>query len=254
MPPRIAILTFCVGADYKRAMKPGLDSKRDYAKRHGYEFITEGCEECWDKSKPIPWSKFNYILKHINDYDFLFWSDADVIITNPHIRLEDQVLPLLPADKDILWSHDACRHLNNGHLLIRGRSAWVTDYFRRAAQQTDLTYHVWWDNAAMIRLYESNAADRAKMETCEKHWLFNAFIYGPTNSATDSTTRLYEPGDFLIHFAGVYDNNNIHRLMLYARRQATNNKPLDKELLNRWRFTSPKNLVTATEEVENLPV
>ena len=43
---RIAILTFCVGADYKKAMEPGLASKRAYAKKHGYTFH-EGGEEIW---------------------------------------------------------------------------------------------------------------------------------------------------------------------------------------------------------------
>jgi len=237
---RIAILTFCVGPDYKRAMKPGIQSKYEYAKKHGYDFLCEGCEEVWDKSKPIPWSKFNYILKYINDYDFLFWSDADVLITNDTVTLEDQVLPLLPVDKDILWTWDACRHYNNGHMLIRGRSTWAADYFRRASQQNDLLYHTWWDNAAMIRLFESNPADKAKIETCKEHWKFNSYIYGPDNTATDTSTRLYEHGDFLIHFAGVYDAANIHRLMLYVQEQLRKGQPLDKTLLNKWRFETVK--------------
>ena len=237
--PKIAILTFCVGADYKKAMEPGLASKREYARRHGYDFH-EGGEDVWDRSKPIPWSKFHFILKYINDYDFLFWSDADVIVLNQERMLETQVLPLLPEDKDLLWTFDACNHLNNGHLLIRGRSVWAADYFKRASQQTDLLYHIWWDNAAMIRLYETNPADKAKMETCREHWLFNAYIYGPTDQADDTTTRLYRPGDFLIHFAGVYDPWNIHRLMLYVKQQQERGQPLDTARLNAWRKESVK--------------
>ena len=234
MPPRIAILTFCVGADYKKAMEPGLASKREYARKHGYDFH-EGGEDVWDRSKPIPWSKFNFILKYINNYDFLFWSDADVIILNQEQPLESQVIPFLPAEKDILWTHDACGHLNNGHLLVRGRSAWAADYFKRASQQSDLLYHIWWDNAAMIRLFETNPADQAKIETCSEHWKFNSYLYGPTDKADDTTTRLYQHGDFLIHFAGVYDPWNIHRLMLYAKQQYERSLPLDTSLLNAWR-------------------
>jgi len=247
---KIAILTFCVGADYKRAMKPGLDSKRAYAKKHGYIFLCDGCEEVWDKTKPIPWSKFNYILKHINDYDFLFWSDADVLITNDAIKLEDQVLPRLPAGKDILWTWDACNHYNNGHMLIRGRSEWAADYFRRASQQSDLLYHIWWDNAAMIRLFETNPTDRAMIETCREHWLFNSYLFGPNNTATDSSTRLYEPGDFLIHFAGVYNAANIHRLMLYVQ----SGQRLNRDLLTKWRQEPepPRDLETAANDIRTL--
>jgi len=251
MPPRIAILTFCVGADYKKAMEPGLASKRAYAKKHGYDFH-EGGEDVWDRSKPIPWSKFNFILKYINDYDFLFWSDADVIILNQEQPLESQVLPLLPANKDILWTLDACAHLNNGHLLVRGKSSWAADYFRRASEQNDLLYHIWWDNAAMIRLYESNPTDQAKIETCREHWKFNSYLYGPTDKADDTTTRLYKHGDFLIHFAGVYDPWNIHRLMLYTQRQYERGLPLDLALLNTWRKDVLKDRSQALEFLSKL--
>lgn len=246
--PKIAILTFCVGADYKKAMEPGLASKREYAKRHGYDFH-EGGDDVWDRTKPIPWSKFNFILKYINDYDFLFWSDADVIILNQELMLETQVLHLLPTEKDLLWTLDACHHFNNGHLLIRGKSAWAADYFRRASQQADLLYHIWWDNAAMIRLYETNATDKAMIETCREHWKFNSYIYGPTDKADDPTTRLYKPGDFLIHFAGVYDPWNIHRLMLYTKHQHDQGRPLNTILLDSWRKDNVKDKSAATTSI-----
>ena len=234
MPPKIAILTFCVGPDYKRAVEPGLRSKRDYAKRHGYTFL-EGGEEVWDRTRPIPWSKYSFFKKYLDDYDYLFCSDADVIIMNPALRLEDHVLPLLPADKDILWTDDACGHLNNGHLLVRGRSAWVRDFFTRCYAQTDLLYHPWWDNAAMIRLYETVPGDRAKIETCREHWTFNSYLFGPTNDSADPKTRLYKSGDFLIHLAGVYDPWNMYRFMIYVTHCQQYARPLDTVLLNRWR-------------------
>jgi hypothetical protein len=238
--PKIAILTFCVGPDYKKAMEPGLASKRAYAAKHGYAFHTGG-EDVWDHSRPIPWSKFNFILKYLDDYDYLFWSDADAILLDQTTPLETQVLPLLPADKDILWTFDACNHYNNGHLLVRGRSAWVRDYFNRCLNCRDLTYHIWWDNAAMIHLFETNPADKARIETCREHWKFNSYVFGPKDSADDPSTRLYRPGDFLIHFAGVYEPWNIYRMMKYVEQQHKKGAPLDTTLLNSWRKSAPFN-------------
>jgi hypothetical protein len=232
--PNIAILTFCVGADYKKAMEPGLASKRAYAAKHGYDFH-EGGEDVWDRSRPIPWSKFNFIRKHLNDYDYIFWSDADAIILNQDIRLETQVVPLLPTGKDMIWNYDACGHYNNGHVLYRGRSAWVSNFLKRAYQQTDLLYHIWWDNAAMIKLFESNKSDSDMIETCKSHWLFNSYVFGPKDTADDPATRLYAPGDFLIHFAGVYDPWNIYRMMKYALFCATTGKQPDPVILDAWR-------------------
>jgi len=232
--PSIAILTFCVGADYKKAMEPGLNSKRIYATRHGYDFHTGG-EDVWDHDKPIPWSKFHFILKYLDQYDYLFWSDADVILLNQDLRLEDHVLPHLPKDKDIVWTMDACNHYNNGHLLIRGKSAWVKDYFQRCLQQTDLLYHIWWDNAAMIRLFENNPLDNAKIHTLKEHWIMNSYLFGPNDTANDPSVRLYRHGDFLLHLAGVYNPTIIHKIMNYVAEQCTEKKPLDPQLLDKWR-------------------
>lgn len=252
--PRIAILTFAVGADYKRAMEPGMASKRAYAARHGYAFH-EGGEDVWDRKKPIPWSKIRFIQKYIDQYDYVFWSDGDVVITNPNIRIEDLLIPLLPEGKDMLWCRDACGNLNNGNVLFRGRSAWSKDFLERAYNQPELTHHIWWDNAAFILLYETVAADRAKIETCEDSARFNAYLFDRTNKAEGEAAfgRLYRPGDFLVHFAGVYDMWNIHRFMLYMGRCAAAGVSPDVGLLNTWRTQAPSR-TQAAEDGTTAPV
>jgi hypothetical protein len=64
--------------------------------------------------------------------------------------------------------------------------------------------------------------------------LFNSYVFGPNNSASDPV-RLYQRGDFLIHFAGVYDIWNIHRMMKYVKLQAEKSENLDAGLLDDWR-------------------
>jgi hypothetical protein len=232
--PSIAIITLCVGADYKRDMKLGLESKRKYAETHGYAFHCDGME-VWDREKPIPWSKFHYLLKYLDNYDYIFWSDADAIILRQDLKLETHILPLLPPNKDLLWTYDACNHYNNGHMLIRGKSLWVRDYFKRCLEQNDLLYHIWWDNAAMIRLFETNSNDKSKIETLKEHWIMNSYVFGPKDTANDPSTRLYKYGDFLIHFAGVYSSGAICKLMNYALEQYHLKKELDPVLCDKIR-------------------
>ncbi len=235
---KIAILTFAVGADYKRAMEPGMASKRAYAARHGYDFL-EGGDDVWDRKKPIPWSKIRFILKYLDDYDFLFWSDGDVILTNPNLKLEDHILPLLPNNKDMLWCRDACGNLNNGNVLFRGKSKWARDFLNECYKQEDLTHHIWWDNAAFIRMFEAVPANKVMIETCEDPARFNAYLFGRSDDASDTSIRLYRPGDFLVHFAGVYDMWNIYRFMTYVRTCTERRIPLDTNLLNEWRKSPP---------------
>ena len=112
---------------------------------------------------------------------------------------------MLPAEKDMLMLIDACGHLNSGNLLMRN-SAWLKDYWKRVGEQTDLLYHIWWENAAMIKLLETNTADLAHVEISGLHTRFNSYIQGLPGQP------LWLPGQFLVHFAGVYDIKKIRSL------------------------------------------
>ena len=102
---------------------------------------------------------------------------------------------------------DSCGHINDGNILIRN-SAWTRDFWSRVYKQTDLLYHPWWENAAVIKLLELNSSDFAKTEITNKCRLFNAYIQGLPNAP------LWEPGDFLVHFAGIYDVNKMNKFIL----------------------------------------
>ena len=194
------ILTLAIGKDFCQALAPSLDSKRAYAAKHGYTYIQSG-EEFWNRDRPIPWSKVEFVLKTLASYpegELFFLSDADVMITNMELSLEDHVAILLPADKDLLMTIDACGHLNSGNMLMRN-TAWLRDWWRRVGEQTDLLYHIWWENAAMIRLLETVPSDLAKTQTTAEHWRFNAYLRGLPGE------KLWTPDCLLVHFAGVYD-------------------------------------------------
>lgn len=204
----LTILTLAIGADYRRSLEKAFESKRAYAEKHGYKYLQAG-EESWDRNRPIAWSKVPYIIKQLNSLPegALVWqSDADVLITNLDLKIEDHVLPLLPADKDMLLIYDACGHLNSGNILMRN-TAWCREYWRRVNQRTDCTYHIWWENMAMIKLIEENASDREKIQITNQHKRFNAYVMGLPNEP------LWEQGDFLVHFAGVYKPEKMSALI-----------------------------------------
>ena len=203
----IHVLTLAIGADFKKALGPGLASKKSWCERHGYDYI-EGGEEFWNRSRPIPWSKVEFVLsvlERLSEGELVFLSDADVMITNPALRLEDIVVPLLPDGKDLLMTLDACGHLNSGNMLMRN-GAWLRDYWKRVGQQEDLLYHIWWENAAMIKLLETVPEDFARTEITSEHWKFNAYLQGLPGQ------KLWEPGALLVHFAGVYDLQKMEKL------------------------------------------
>lgn len=196
----VVITTLVIGADYTDAMEPCLKTKRDYVSKHGYTYIQGGSEH-WDRTRPIAWSKINFLLdvcSKLPEGELIWQSDADVVITNPSYTVEQQILPELPEGKDMVMTFDACGHINSGNILFRN-TAWSRDFWKRVGEQTQFTYHIWWENMAMIHLYETNPVDNQKIQITKKHKLFNAYLRGVEGEP------LWTPGDFLVHFAGVYD-------------------------------------------------
>jgi hypothetical protein len=209
----VVVATLVIGNDYRKGLAAALQSKVDWCAKHGYRYI-QGGEEFWDRERPIPWSKVRFmadLLGQLPEGELVFLSDADVMITNPTLRLEDEVLPLLPAQKDLLMTIDACGHVNSGNMLMRN-TAWLRDWWRRVGEQEDLVYHIWWENAAMIRLLEMNAGDLAKAQITAEHWRFNAYLRGLPGQP------LWEPGRLLVHFAGVYDLGRMGELIEEIKR------------------------------------
>jgi hypothetical protein len=207
--PPLTVLTLAIGADFVKGLAAALTSKEEWCVRHGYRWVLGG-EEHWDRDRPIPWSKVAFVLAELGrlpEGALVFLSDADVLVTNPAVRLEDVALPLLPAGKDLLMTIDACGHINSGNMLMRN-SAWLRDWWRRVGEQRDLTYHIWWENAAMIKLLETEEGDLARTEFTAEHWRFNAYLQGLPGQ------RLWQPGDLLVHFAGVY---SVERMQEYMK-------------------------------------
>lgn len=204
----IVIATLAIGADFRSGLAKALVAKAAYARRHGYVYL-EAHEEVWDRNRPIAWSKVGFImsiLERVPDGTVVWLSDADVLITNPELRLEEHVLPVFPADKYLMMTMDACGHVNSGNTFMRN-SIWLREFWRRVDAQHDLTYHIWWENAAMIRIIEDSATDAALVEICRDHRRFNSYLQGLPGEP------LWQPGDFLVHFAGVYSVAQMEQLI-----------------------------------------
>jgi hypothetical protein len=210
--PKIAVLTLCIGADYKRNLESCIQSKRDYCAKHGYDFILGG-EEWWDRSRPIAWSKMGFFIHHMKEsilsgkYDYLWLSDADVYITNMDLKVEEHMLPLLPEGKDVLFCVDAFDHINSGNIFLRPTPR-VIDWFDRVDHRDECVNHIWWENGAMLLEWRDSPQDLEWFEIYEADpTRFNAYLAGLPGKKT------WTPGCFLVHFAGVYDAKKISGLV-----------------------------------------
>jgi hypothetical protein len=204
---KITILTLATGADYKKKLSRCLQSKRDYAEKHGYKYI-EGGDEWRDYSRPISWSKMGFFIHHLQrgEPDEIFWlSDADVYITNHSLRIEDHILPVFPENKDLLFCVDAYDHINAGNIFARP-TARVIDWLKRVDGRKECINHIWWENGGMLLEWQDHPEDLAWTEIREGDSArFNAYLKGLEGR------QLWSPGTWLIHFAGIYNPDEINK-------------------------------------------
>jgi len=163
------------------------EDKADYCAIHNYDFIGAS-NRLGDISRPPPWDKILLLERHLEQYDWLFWTDADAVIMDFSPRLED----FLDDTADIIITKDV-NGINSGNWFLKN-SPGVFRFLRDVYKQEDLIHHIWWEQAAMMRLIENRPDLRIK-------------YLDPVsfNSYHDQ----FSPGDFMLHFAGICDKGNL---------------------------------------------
>jgi mannan polymerase II complex MNN10 subunit len=162
-------------------------NKRDYARKHGYDFIQE--TTLLDPSRPASWNKILAVEKHLSNYDWIFWTDADSLVMNPAIRLEDIVLD---TGEDCIFTQDE-NGLNAGEFFVR-RSVWVKKFLGEVWAQDQFKDHVNWEQAAITHLLLTKPEYRSHIRYIDQSRI---------NSYGSPYGKTYKEGDFIVHFAGL---------------------------------------------------
>ena len=218
---KIAIVTL---GDKK--VKPWNDvsfpNKLEYCKHHGYDFISS--DHLLD-DRPPGWSKIPLLLQHLDDYDYLFWSDTDSLIVQPHIRLEDLLVPMpdlifcMGGTKGKYWT------LNSGEFFVKN-SSWARGFLNTVYAQEFLV-NTPTDRGRYVSKTKEDEQSRQKCGCSGCKWFKydqKAFIhvlhhmsdsekrdhvvcYEPDNiSYFNGYGQNYKEGCFIHHFPGKYKN------------------------------------------------
>jgi galactosyl transferase GMA12/MNN10 family len=196
---KFAICSVVSGTEFKKSVELCTQSQEAYALRHGYTRITD--ESVCDPSRPLPWSKIPLIQKYLSHYDYIVWMDADVLIMNPEIKLEIFINMMKPSSFMII-GHDL-NNLNTGVFVIRNCPL-AREFLADVWNKTEYLNHKWWEQGAIIDLWENSEKYRPHIDILEHRHIniMNAF-----HSEIDPEVH-WLPGDFCIHFAGIYKLNS----------------------------------------------
>jgi mannan polymerase II complex MNN10 subunit len=208
----IAVVSLAAGDQYREAVHLGIENKKQYCKQHGYDFICE--ETSLDTSRPIAWSKIKLIQKVMENpkYNWVFWTDADALIMNLAIPLEE----LIDERYDLIISKDF-NNINTGHFLIKN-SDWSQDFLKRVYSHVNCIHGPWWEQHAVIgELQDKYHAPFVKM-------IPQRFMNSYPFETARYLTGTYQRGDFVVHFAGVRGLDNLESLMSYYYSQVVSDK------------------------------
>ncbi len=100
----IAVVTMAIGDDYQEAVQTSIKNKQLYCKKHNYDFYC--LKKGLDPSKNLTWSKLKAIknIMKSNQYKWIFWIDADALIMNQGIKVEDLIDENYNVIVPVKWS------------------------------------------------------------------------------------------------------------------------------------------------------
>jgi hypothetical protein len=198
-----------------------------YAARHGYCSETPQMDSdpakmyhrntCLPMLRNIQWHRVKVIGSLLEDFPIVCHIDADVLITNPEIRLED----LMPAgDWDIAMSRETGGALNDGTCLFRNTAA--TRAFLQLAWDSEAP-----DATSMNGVIQKMFDDG----TLSQHINLAEIPKRKFNSYWDD----WRPGDFALHLPGM---SNERRVMIFTKVQKELPAMEMRELLRPWKLNA----------------
>jgi mannan polymerase II complex MNN10 subunit len=165
-------------------------NKQEYCDRHGYTFVgeTDIFHEKDEKGnqkpdRPASWSKIPLILKLMPEFDFVFWTDADSVITNMDFKLEDVIADAERGDYNFIVSNDQ-NGKNCGQMIFKKTLA-TWNFLRDAWAKEDHIHSGVWEQGAIGELLRENPERVRELVVPQR--LFNSY------------PSIWRRGDFLIH-------------------------------------------------------
>tara|TARA_Y100000310_G_scaffold340226_1_gene435282 strand:- start:360 stop:1715 length:1356 start_codon:yes stop_codon:yes gene_type:complete len=204
----VCVLSFAT-EDIDFYAKKIFKSNKDYAKKHGYDWI-----EHWgvlDDSRPPAWNKILYILKALEKgYDWVFWIDADAIIMNDSIELTK----FIDDEYDFILCKDAFSW-NTGAWFVKN-SEKAKELLKQTYAAEEYTDAFLWEQGAFmniafnkgarIKVHQQRDFNSVAPQTKQFFAEGNEYECGTFKfvlNMEEYDKGMYKDGDFILHFASI---------------------------------------------------
>jgi hypothetical protein len=112
---KIALLTCTTDGLYSKRYHQALEIKKNYCRYHNYSCLIYKINSN-DYELKNGWIKIYKLIEILANYDYVFCSDADVILTNRDIRIEDIILKYMNKNHSLLITTDF-NSINSGNII-----------------------------------------------------------------------------------------------------------------------------------------
>jgi hypothetical protein len=214
------ICTVALGSEYQAAIAPCVRGTKEYCARHQYNYLLLK-QIPSNFPRPYAWAKvclLYYALEH--GYKNTMWLDGDALITNVETNLESFLKTLEEQDKSILITKFGYI-INTGVFFLRG--GWKSKILLNLIWCNRFYIsHGWWEQAALMDLMRRHA-EVANEEYIEPRP--RSFNSHAPELAIDPNTG-WEPGDFIVHFAGARGAKLAELIAKYSELQGVFRNPV----------------------------
>eukprot|EP01088_Endostelium_zonatum_P019546 TRINITY_DN679_c0_g1_i1.p1 TRINITY_DN679_c0_g1~~TRINITY_DN679_c0_g1_i1.p1 ORF type:complete len:400 (+),score=91.14 TRINITY_DN679_c0_g1_i1:72-1271(+) len=199
---KFAVITAYQGELYETMGMIADLTKEKYCELHGYHFLNDPSlfhqDMTWNQKSAI---RLNLYRKHLKNYDWVVWSDSDVIFVNPNVKLES----LVDDNYDCIVSRDwGDRQVNPGSMILRNSpGGWkLLDLWVEYIAKPE-TYH---DDLRAFQLMTEQRKDiEERVKYIPQHNI-NAYPhFGMRDKSYDQLLKpenghdLWKKGDFVVH-------------------------------------------------------
>jgi hypothetical protein len=185
-----------------------------YCLKHGLDLICSH-ETAYQNRHPA-WERLPLLLKHLPNYDYLVWIDADAFFYFHSTSIIDMIKTT--PQTDFIFSRDIGNgNINTGIFVVKN-----TDYsymfLSKWAYDEELyntnPYPKWWDQGVLIGMIGNNAID------IQTHCV--TYDYGVLQHFFKHEIQSYKIKPFIMHLASWSYNDRVHTAKMYLNLLKTN--------------------------------
>lgn len=192
--------------NYSNLAKLSIPNFKKYTQKQKYDLIYYN--ETIDSTLPPQWQKVKAILNHLESYSWVWWLDVDSLIMNFNIRLEN----IIDDNFDLIFTKNKFSYISNGSAFYKNSTV-TKEFLEKVWNRTDTLLK---DINVKVFDHEQQAM-RVLLQKDVRFLNKVKFIHERVCNSYHSTTNLnvlkyypewnnednlYQPGDFVIQFAG----------------------------------------------------